>query len=85
MRLTTDPAIVVHVLNAVLLLHSSQFSHLLIRRMREFNVYAELLPCTQKAADLAWKPKGIILSGGPYSVYEDGAPHGTIARPTPST
>ncbi|KAF1729748.1 GMP synthase (glutamine-hydrolyzing) [Beauveria bassiana] len=53
----------------------SQFSHLLIRRMREFNVYAELLPCTQKAADLAWKPKGIILSGGPYSVYEDGAPH----------
>ncbi|KAJ3480926.1 hypothetical protein NLG97_g7945 [Lecanicillium saksenae] len=53
----------------------SQFSHLLIRRMREFNVYAELLPCTQKASELAWKPKGIILSGGPYSVYEEGAPH----------
>ncbi|KOS19513.1 GMP synthase [Escovopsis weberi] len=53
----------------------SQFSHLLIRRMREFNVFAELLPCTQKLADLSWRPVGIILSGGPYSVYEDLAPH----------
>jgi GMP synthase (glutamine-hydrolysing) len=34
-----------------------------------------MLPCTQKLADLVWKPKGIILSGGPYSVYEDNAPH----------
>lgn len=34
-----------------------------------------MLPCTQKIADLSWKPKGVILSGGPYSVYEDGAPH----------
>lgn len=34
-----------------------------------------MLPCTQKLADLTWKPKGIILSGGPYSVYEEGAPH----------
>ena len=34
-----------------------------------------MLPCTQKLADLGWKPKGIILSGGPYSVYEEGSPH----------
>ena len=34
-----------------------------------------MLPCTQKLADLGWTPRGIILSGGPYSVYEDGAPH----------
>lgn len=34
-----------------------------------------MLPCTQKLADLEWKPAGIILSGGPYSVYEEGAPH----------
>jgi GMP synthase (glutamine-hydrolysing) len=34
-----------------------------------------MLPCTQKIADLHFQPKGIILSGGPYSVYEDGAPH----------
>ncbi|CAG8954623.1 hypothetical protein HYFRA_00004542 [Hymenoscyphus fraxineus] len=53
----------------------SQYTHLITRRLRELNVYSEMLPCTQKLADLSWKPKGIILSGGPYSVYEDGAPH----------
>jgi GMP synthase (glutamine-hydrolysing) len=34
-----------------------------------------MLPCTQKIADLAFRPKGVILSGGPYSVYEADAPH----------
>lgn len=53
----------------------SQYSHLITRRLRELNVYSEMLPCTQKLADLTWKPKGIILSGGPYSVYEKEAPH----------
>ncbi|ETI20768.1 GMP synthase [glutamine-hydrolyzing] [Cladophialophora carrionii CBS 160.54] len=53
----------------------SQYSHLITRRLRELNVYSEMLPCTQKIADLHFLPKGIILSGGPYSVYEDGAPH----------
>ena len=53
----------------------SQYSHLITRRLREFNIYAEMLPCTQKIADLNWKPKGVILSGGPYSVYADDAPH----------
>ena len=53
----------------------SQYSHLITRRLRELNVYSEMLPCTQKIADLDWEPKGIILSGGPYSVYEAGAPH----------
>ena len=53
----------------------SQYTHLITRRLRELNVYSEMLPCTQKLADLSWKPKGIILSGGPYSVYEEGAPH----------
>lgn len=53
----------------------SQYSHLITRRLREFNIYAEMLPCTQKISELSWKPKGVILSGGPYSVYEDGAPH----------
>jgi GMP synthase (glutamine-hydrolysing) len=50
-------------------------THLITRRLREINVYSEMLPCTQKLADLTWKPKGIILSGGPYSVYEKDAPH----------
>lgn len=53
----------------------SQYSHLITRRLREFNIYAEMLPCTQKISELSWKPKGVILSGGPYSVYEKGAPH----------
>lgn len=54
----------------------SQYSHLIARRIREFGVYCELHSCLQ--ADLAIKklnPKGIILSGGPFSVYEEGAPH----------
>ncbi|OAX34737.1 GMP synthase [Rhizopogon vinicolor AM-OR11-026] len=53
----------------------SQYSHLITRRCRELNVYAELMPCTTKLIDIKFKPKGIILSGSPYSVYDDDAPH----------
>ncbi|KAL9596762.1 MAG: hypothetical protein Q9219_005587 [cf. Caloplaca sp. 3 TL-2023] len=53
----------------------SQYSHLITRRLRDLNVYSELLPCTQKISDLNFRPKGVILSGGPYSVYDSGAPH----------
>ncbi|MCJ1433326.1 GMP synthase (glutamine-hydrolyzing) [Xylographa pallens] len=53
----------------------SQYSHLITRRLRDLNIYSEMLPCTQKLSDLSWTPKGIILSGGPYSVYEPSAPH----------
>ncbi|KAK4684294.1 GMP synthase (glutamine-hydrolyzing), partial [Tremellales sp. Uapishka_1] len=53
----------------------SQYSHLITRRCRELDVYCEMLPCTQKLKDLTWKPKGIILSGSPYSVYAPDAPH----------
>ncbi|KAJ5161429.1 gmp synthase protein [Penicillium capsulatum] len=53
----------------------SQTSHLILRRLRALGVFAELLPCTTKIADLTWKPKGIVFSGGPSSVYDDGAPH----------
>lgn len=52
----------------------SQTSHLILRRLRGLNVYAEMLPCTTKLADLPFKPKGIILSGGPSSVYDAGSP-----------
>ena len=53
----------------------SQYSHLITRRLRELNVYSEMLPCTQRVSELSWTPKGVILSGGPYSVYEKDAPH----------
>ncbi|KAJ4156888.1 hypothetical protein NW754_008525 [Fusarium falciforme] len=53
----------------------SQTSHLILRRLRALGVFAELLPCTTKVAELSWKPKGIIFSGGPSSVYDEGSPH----------
>ncbi|KAG8857648.1 GMP synthase (glutamine-hydrolyzing) [Tulasnella sp. 330] len=53
----------------------SQYSHLITRRCRELQVYAELMACTQDISKLTWKPKGIILSGSPYSVYDKDAPH----------
>ncbi|KAJ3809070.1 hypothetical protein F5876DRAFT_78133 [Lentinula aff. lateritia] len=53
----------------------SQYSHLITRRCREHNIYAELQPCTLKIVDLHFKPKGIILSGSPYSVYDKDSPH----------
>ena len=54
----------------------SQYSHLIARRVREMNCYCELTSCEVAVADLRAKNlAGIILSGGPFSVYEDGAPH----------
>ncbi|CCF85347.1 GMP synthase (glutamine-hydrolyzing) (Glutamine amidotransferase) (GMP synthetase) [Nitrolancea hollandica Lb] len=53
----------------------SQYSQLIARRIREANVYCELLPHdTAREAVERLRPKGIILSGGPASVYEPGAP-----------
>lgn len=53
----------------------AQYSQLIARRVRECNVYSELLPCSLSAAELKrLNPKGIILSGGPASVYEANAP-----------
>jgi len=53
----------------------SQYSQLIARRIRECNTYSELLTCSTTAADLKrMNPKGIILSGGPSSVYDEKAP-----------
>jgi len=53
----------------------SQFSQLIARRVREINVYSELIPHSISAAELKrLNPKGIILSGGPSSCYEEHAP-----------
>ncbi len=59
----------------VVLDFGSQYSMLIARRVRELRVYCELVPDDtpwEKIAHL--KPKGFILSGGPASVYEPGAP-----------
>jgi len=59
----------------VVLDFGSQYSQLITRRIREAGVYSELIPHTAPWARVArLKPKGVILSGGPASVYEDGAP-----------
>src|SRR5512133_1328826 len=53
----------------------SQYTQLIARRVRELHVYSEIFPWDTPADRiLALKPKGFILSGGPSSVYEPGAP-----------
>lgn len=53
----------------------SQYTQLIARRVREAHVYCEIHPCTMALADIvAWQPRGIILSGGPSSVQDPGAP-----------
>lgn len=54
----------------------SQYSHLIARRVRELHVYCELYSCLVQARELAEHDIiAIIFSGGPNSVYEEGAPH----------
>jgi GMP synthase (glutamine-hydrolysing) len=50
-----------------------QYCHLIARRVRELGVYAEVRPSGTPASELAGR-RGIIISGGPSSVYEDGSP-----------
>ncbi|MEX5219384.1 MAG: glutamine-hydrolyzing GMP synthase [Nitrospira sp.] len=53
----------------------SQYTQLIARRIREAQVYSQILPCTVPLATiLAYRPSGIVLSGGPSSVYEKKAP-----------
>jgi GMP synthase (glutamine-hydrolysing) len=64
----------------VVLDFGSQYAQLIARRVRELHVYSELLPFDTPWPDIAKRrPSAIILSGGPSSVYEEGAP-----RPDPA-
>jgi GMP synthase (glutamine-hydrolysing) len=61
--------------SVVILDFGSQFAQLIARRVRELNVYSELLPHDTPWAEIERRrPKAIILSGGPMSVYDDDAP-----------
>ena len=66
--------------SVVVLDFGSQFSQLIARRVRELDVYSELLPFDTPLEELERRDvKGVILSGGPMSVYDEGAP-----RPDPA-
>ncbi len=56
----------------------SQYSHLICRRIRDFSVYAELVPFNITSEEIQkHQPKGVIFSGGPASVYDSNAPQPT--------
>ncbi len=59
----------------LLLDFGSQYTQLIARRIRESKVYSEIFPFSASIEKIKnFKPKGIILSGGPSSVYDSGAP-----------
>lgn len=61
--------------SVIVLDFGSQYSQLIVRRLREVGVYSELLPFhTTAETAFALNPRGFVLSGGPASVYEAGAP-----------
>jgi GMP synthase (glutamine-hydrolysing) len=59
----------------VILDFGAQYTKLIARRIREQNVFSAVLPCTASLEEIqAYKPIGIVLSGGPCSVYDADAP-----------
>ena len=60
----------------IILDFGSQYTQLIARRVREAGVYCEILPFNATPDEIHHRqPKGLIFSGGPASVYEEGAPH----------
>ncbi len=71
----------------VVLDYGSQYTRLIVRRLRELNVYALILPASADLAEiLSQKPKGLVLSGGPSSVYDEDSlklPQGLLSAGLP--
>jgi GMP synthase (glutamine-hydrolysing) len=60
----------------VVLDFGAQYSQLIARRIREQNVFSAVLPCTARLEEIrSYSPVGIVLSGGPCSVYDKDAPN----------
>jgi GMP synthase (glutamine-hydrolysing) len=73
----TNPSAVPHAEHQTVLIldFGSQFTQLIARRLRENRVYCEVHPFDLDVAEIERRrPIGLILSGGPQSVYEEGAP-----------
>jgi GMP synthase (glutamine-hydrolysing) len=65
----------IHSEKILILDFGSQYTQLIARRLRELGVYCEIHPCTVSAdAIRAFRPRGIVLSGGPASVLAEGSP-----------
>jgi GMP synthase (glutamine-hydrolysing) len=65
----------IHSEKILILDFGAQYSQLIARRLRELGVYCELHPCTIGAEQIrAFRPRGIVLSGGPASVLAEGSP-----------
>jgi len=65
----------------IILDFGSQYTQLIARRIREQNVYCEIYPFNVPLETIESKnPRGIVLSGGPMSIYEDGAPQISSAK-----
>ncbi len=60
----------------IILDFGSQYTQLIARRVREAGVYCEILPFNASVGEIeSHDPRGLILSGGPSSVYDENAPH----------
>src|SRR5512137_2966464 len=61
--------------NILVLDFGSQYTQLIARRIRESKVYSEILPFNAPIDKIRdFNPRGVVLSGGPSSVYDEGAP-----------
>ena len=65
----------IHSEKILILDFGSQYTQLIARRLRELGVYCEIHPCTAPAEAIrAYRPRGVVLSGGPASVLAEGSP-----------